>query len=116
MIIVNGPQMPYPRVLCSLSYITRGGVKRSMGKVVSENAGFLPSTPRFRRLAAWVPGLVCPYRQAGLFIRWLQRLALAIVFSIGDRFASLRILLTNFLVNAVRAKFAETPSAHSAEY
>ena len=73
-----------------------GGVKRSMGKVVRENAGFLPPTPRFRRLAAWLPGLVCPYRQARLFIRWLERLALAIVFSKGDRFASLRTLLTNF--------------------
>jgi hypothetical protein len=101
MIIANGPQMLYPRALCILSYITMGGVKRSMGKVVRENAGFLPSTPRFRRLAAWLPGLVCPYRQAGLFIRWLERLALAIVFSIGGRFASLRTLLTNFLENAV---------------
>src|SRR5918994_3982283 len=96
MIIANGPQMLYPRAVCILNYITMGGVKRSMGKVVSENAGFLPSTPRFRRLAAWLPGLVCPYRQARLFIRWLERLALAIVFSKGDRFASLRTLLTNF--------------------
>jgi hypothetical protein len=101
MIIANGPQMLYPRAVCILNYITMGGVKRSMGKVVRENAGFLPPTPRFRRLAAWLPGLVCPYRQAGLFIRWLERLALAIVFSIGDRFASLRTLLTNFLENAV---------------
>jgi hypothetical protein len=84
-----------------------------------EHAGFSQSrayTVSFRRLAAYLPGLVCPYRWAGLFIRWLQRLALAIVFSIEDRVASLRIRLTNFLVNAVRAKFPENPSAHSAEY
>jgi hypothetical protein len=96
MLIVNGQQILYPRALRILRHMTMGVVKRSMGKVARENAGFLPSTSRFQRLAAWSPGLVCPYHQAGLFMRWRERLALAIVFSIGDRFASLRTLLTNF--------------------
>ena len=117
MIIVKGPQLLYPRVPCILSYITMGGVKRSMGKVVRENAGFLPSTPRFRRLATWSPGLVCPYRQAGLFIRWLERLTLAIVSSIGDRFASLRTLLTNFSERRYSRTWTSenTPSTHQGE-
>src|SRR5215208_3926286 len=53
-------------------HITIAVAKLSMGKVARECAGLLASTLRFQRLAAWLPGLACPYRQAGLFVRRLS--------------------------------------------
>ena len=37
-----------------------------MGEVARERWLLLASTASFQRLAAYLPGLVCPYRQAGL--------------------------------------------------
>ena len=37
-----------------------------MGKVARERWLLLASTESFQRLAAYLPGLVCPYRQAEL--------------------------------------------------
>jgi len=68
ILIANGQQSLYPGTLCILRYITMAVVNRSMGKVARENAGCLPSTLSVRRLATHSPGLVCPYRQAGLFL------------------------------------------------
>src|SRR5829696_7328652 len=62
---------------CSATkHITITIVKLSMGKVARECAGLLASTLRFKRLAAYLPGLVCPYRQVGsFFVGWLSRRA-----------------------------------------
>ena len=41
-------------------------VKACMGEVASARWLLLACTASFQRLAAYLPGLVCPYRQAGL--------------------------------------------------
>jgi hypothetical protein len=48
----------------------------------------LASTVSLQRLAAYLPGLVCPYRQVRLCTVTRETCPLAVVFSEGDCFAS----------------------------
>jgi hypothetical protein len=75
-----------------------GVVMTSMEKVARSRWFSLASTKvSFQRLAAYLPGLVCPYRQAGHFARCLENLTPASFFSAaGVCFATSRALLTNF--------------------
>src|SRR5215217_142684 len=57
----------------------------------------LASTVSLQHLAAYLPSLVRPYRQAGHFARCLEKLTPDSFFSaVGVCFASSRALLTNF--------------------
>jgi hypothetical protein len=81
--------------------------------------GSLASTVSLRRLAARLPGLVCPYRQAGRFARRLERLTPVSVFFCrgslcfveSSTHELLRILLLRTRVNRPNICFAITANS-----
>jgi len=56
----------------------------------------LASTAGFQRLAVYLPGLVCPYRQVGLFSMTREAYPSDLLLWLGDCCASKSALLTNF--------------------
>ena len=71
-------------------------VKRTMGKEARARWFLLAFTASFQRLAAYLPGLVCPYRQVGLFSMTREAYPSDLLLWLEDCCASKSALLTNF--------------------
>ena len=104
----NGHLVLYPVALCATKHINIAIITPSIGKV--DRAGQFLWPPRLACSAQLHICLTCCAHSARSgFARRLERLALAIVFSAGDRIAWLRAPLTNFLENAVSRRRSALP-------